>query len=137
MQVISAINSIYQQATSEDSLVQKNKYDNSFASVMAETKNHQVLGDSNAAPNGVFAMDTNQGQSKVNLDEYLNPTPKSGSIDIRDITLLLPTEHNINTLSKYSEAKFKDLLQHYNIPSPPATIEFDGEGKLILSLIHI
>lgn len=131
MQVSSVTNSIYQQATNEDSIVKKHNHNTRFANVMAAAS-HLSVGDSNTVPNGVFAMDTSQGHNKINLDEYLNPTPQAGPVDIRDIPLLLPSEHNINTLSKYSEAKFKDLLQQYDIPSPPETIEFDGEGKLKL-----
>ena len=132
MQVSNATNSTYQSVNNDEPLVQRNEQGTSFANVMAETRPHQVADGSSEDQNMVFSMDTSQGHNKINLDKYLDPTPQSGHIDIRDIPLLLPTEHNINTLSKYSEDKFKGLLQEYNIPSPPATIEFDNEGKLVL-----
>ena len=70
----------------------------------------------------------------VRIFPFINlaPKPHLASIDLKDIPLLLTTANNIDTLSKYSESQFKDLLQQYNIPSPPATIEFDGEGKLVM-----
>lgn len=132
MQVSNATNSTYQSVNNDQPLVQRNEQGTSFANVMAETRPHQVADGSSEDQNMVFGMDTSQGHNKINLDEYLDPTPQAGPIDIRDVPLLLPTEHNINTLSKYSEDKFKGLLQEYNIPSPPETIEFDNEGKLVL-----
>ncbi|UUO21958.1 hypothetical protein FGD67_01135 [Colwellia sp. M166] len=81
----------------------------------------------------VFNMNTTQGdQQEINLDEYLTPGLQSGSVNLNDIPLLLPTAHNIDTLSKYSQKEFNALLAKYDIPSPPATIEFDTEGKLVL-----
>ncbi len=103
-----------------------------FAGMLAEAQAQAGAGSSSVAGNTAFEMDTNQGHVNINLDNYLNPTPQSGSVNLMDIPLLLPTAHNVDTLSKYSEEKFRDLLEQYNIPEPPANIEFDGEGKLVL-----
>jgi hypothetical protein len=104
----------------------------SFANVMATHQSTSVAEDTDLNPSTAFAMDTNQGHQKVDLDDYLTPKQQSGLIDLKDIPLLLPTSHNIDALSKYSETKFKDLLQQYAIPSPPGSIAFDGEGKLVI-----
>jgi hypothetical protein len=78
-------------------------------------------------------MDTTKGNVKMNLDSYFEPmAPSSEPRNLLDIPLLLSTAHNVDTLAKYSEQKFKDLMQQYNIPKPPATIEFDQEGQLVL-----
>ena len=77
-------------------------------------------------------MDTNQGRSDFDLDEYFSPSEKSGPVNIEDIPLILPTAHNVDTLTKYSEQKFQSLLAQYNIPAAPAQIEFDQEGNLVL-----
>ena len=132
MQISNVTNSIYQLSSNDEQYSQTNDQGLSFANVIAATKSEQLDNESSANVGEVFAMDTNHGHNNINLDEYLTPKPHSGPVDLKDIPLLLPTAHNIDTLSKYSEAKFKDLLQQYNIPSPPSTIEFDGEGKLVM-----
>lgn len=132
MQISNVTNSIYQLSSNDDQFSQKTEQSTRFANVIAATTSQQISDDASMQHGEMFEMDTNQGHSKINLDEYLTPKPHSGPVDLKDIPLLLPTAHNIDTLSKYSEAKFKDLLQQYNLPSPPATIEFDGEGKLVM-----
>ena len=80
-----------------------------------------------------FKMNTSKGdQTVINLDEYLTPGVQSTPVNLDDIPLLLPTAHNIDTLSKYSQEQFKDLLAQYDIPSPPATVEFDNHGQVVL-----
>ncbi|MFT6903036.1 MAG: hypothetical protein ACJAXS_003257 [Colwellia sp.] len=80
-----------------------------------------------------FPMDTNKGSKKINLDDYFSPKPTPNkAINLLDVPLLLPSGHNVDTLAKYSEQKFKDLMQEYNIPKPPTTIEFDQQGQLVL-----
>jgi vancomycin resistance protein YoaR len=86
-----------------------------------------------ASTKAAIPMDTNKGSLKLNLDDYFSPkSPSDKPVNLLDVPLLLPTAHNVNTLAKYSEQKVKDLLQQYNIPEPPATIEFDQEGQLVL-----
>lgn len=131
MQINNATNSIYQLSANDSQYSQKTEQSTRFANAMATVTSQQTADETSAKQGEMFAMDTNQGHNKINLDEYLTPKPHSGTIDLKDIPLLLPTAHNIDALSKYSEAKFKDLLQQYNIPAPPATVEFDGEGKLL------
>jgi len=103
---------------------------NDFSQVMSSAESSATIKtDSNKSS----SMDTNQGHQKLNLDDYFTPhSPSQAPVNIMDIPLLLPTAHNVDTLSKYSEGKFKDLLSEYNIPSPPTSIEFDAEGKLVL-----
>jgi len=112
------------QASSE--VVKSNDFSNVMSTVETKTS---VESD----PYKSLPMDTNQGHQKMNLDDYFSPrAPSQAHVNIMDIPLLLPTAHNVDTLSKYSEGKFKDLLSEYNIPSPPTSIEFDAEGKLVL-----
>lgn len=78
----------------------------------------------------MLSLDTSNGDQKINLDTLFSI--KKGKINLDDVPLLLPTEHNISALSKYSEDQFKALLKEHNIPQPPASIEFDGEGNLVM-----
>lgn len=113
---------------------------NSFADIFNSLKQTQGLKhglieeakpvESNAS-SGVM-MHTNLGQKDIDLDAYFSKESSQGSINLKDVPLLLPTQHNVETLSKYAEQKFKQLLSDYNIPEPPATMEFDGEGNMVL-----
>jgi len=112
----------------------KPKENNTFSEIFAAyQEKHTVVEVEKPSAKAVFTMNTSQGdQQEINLDEYLTPGPQSGSVNLGDIPLLLPTAHNIDTLSKYSEKEFNALLEKYGIPSPPATIEFDNNGQLVL-----
>jgi hypothetical protein len=106
-----------------------------FSQVFAsyQSANTQSTTPEEIKESAVFKMNTSKGdQTAINLDEYLTPGPQSTPVKLGDIPLLLPTAHNIEILSKYSQEEFKDLLAQYDIPSPPATVEFDNEGQVIL-----
>ena len=125
MQVYGTHNSTVNYPSNERSPVSGTMMSGDFESVSASV-------NTKASSSSLLGMDTSQGSQKMNLDEHFSAKPAHGALDLMDIPLLLPTAHNIDALSKYSEGKFKDLLSEYNIPSPPATIEFDAEGKLVL-----
>ena len=112
----------------------KLKDNNSFSEILAGYQSTTTVSRAEkSSANAVYAMNTSHGdQQEINLDEYLTPGPQSGSVNLGDIPLLLPTAHNIDTLSKYSQKEFKALLEQYDIPSPPETIEFDTHGQLVL-----
>lgn len=78
------------------------------------------------------SMDTNHGKISLDIGDYLTAPPQPGPVDLKSIPLLLPTEHNINTLSKHSEEAFRAFLSENGIPTPPSSIKFDAEGKLVL-----
>lgn len=100
----------------------------SFSNVLSSVTESIAKSD----PNSDNKMDTNQGHIEFNLDEYFSGERKPGPVNLDEIPLLLPTEHNINRLAAYSEKKFNALLEQYDIPAPPKTIEFDQEGNLVL-----
>ncbi|MDO6711008.1 hypothetical protein Q4567_09780 [Aliiglaciecola sp. 2_MG-2023] len=122
--------------THTQTLLQPNqsKGNNGFSELLAAyQQNHQVQKVEKPATNAVFSMNTSQGdQQEINLDEYLTPGALPNPVNLKDIPLLLPTAHNIDTLSKYSQNEFKALLAQYGIPSPPASIEFNTQGQLVL-----
>ena len=103
----------------------------SASSFAAALKGAQSANTSGPSPS-TMAVDTNHGRHAVNLDDYFSPTPATGPVNLDDVPLLLPSAHNIDTLSRYSEDKFKALLAEYDIPAPPESLEFDAEGKLRL-----
>jgi len=129
MQVYDANNSISNSYSNTNQASSETSKSNDFSNIMSSVQTNAKTGvDSSTLP----AMDTNQGHQKMSLDDYFSTTPSQAPVSLMDIPLLLPTAHNLDTLSKYSEAKFKDLLSEYNIPSPPISIEFDAEGELVL-----
>lgn len=103
-----------------------------FSSVLA---GYQKVDSSVNDSGSHVAMDTNHGNIQMDLDNYFDPETKtqvtSGNF-LDQHPLLLPTAHNINALSEYSEQQFNALLSQYDIPQPPATLEFDQEGNLVL-----
>jgi len=105
----------------------------SFAELFAAQKQKEAdKMTPNLSSGSVQKMDTNQGHSDMDLNNYFSEDYSSGFTDIADIPLLLPTQHNVETLSRYSQARFKELMEQYDIPSPPRTIEYDGHGEMVL-----
>lgn len=111
----------------------KPKSNNSFSELFASYKAvNAVAVAEETSTDAVFSMNTNKGnQENINLDEYLTPGPQSSNGKLEDVSILLPTAHNIDTLAKYSQEEFKQLLEKYNIPSPE-NIKFDNHGKVVL-----
>jgi hypothetical protein len=104
-----------------------------FMEAMQSSATIKEVADRTSSDSAIFSMDTNKGKVEMNLDRYFEPKHSSSEpVNLLDVPLLLPTALNIDTLAKYSEQKVKDLMQQYKIPKPPATIEFDQGGQLIL-----
>ena len=132
MQVDQVVSSGYSLRSNADSRASESGGNNQFADILAASQASYPTDSSSSNESNGVAMDTNQGQIAIDLESYLNPTPQPSHVNLMDIPLLVPTEHNVSALSKYSEEKFQDLLVQYDIPQAPANIEFDGEGKLVL-----
>lgn len=124
-------NSVSHTSTKTSATTPHSQTKGQFAELMATYQQGLTRVDEKVESTQTYAMDTSKGKLELDLDQHLNAKP-SGKVSLDDIPLLLPTAHNVNALSQYSEAKFKDLLKQYNIPSPPSTIEFDAEGKMVL-----
>lgn len=106
-----------------------------YMEAIQSTGSKKDSGIDEASNKATVAMDTNKGSLKLNLDDYFTRKPSSETpVNLMDVPLLLPSAHNVDTLAKYSEQKIKDLMQQYDIPKPPATIEFDQQGQLVLPL---
>lgn len=104
-----------------------------YMEAMQSSATIKEIGVNASSDNSMFSMDTNKGKVEMNLDGYFEPKHSSSEpINLLDVPLLLPTAHNVDTLAKYSEQKVKDLMQQYNIPKSPATIEFGQGGQLVL-----
>jgi len=130
MEVTSTIFKLHSQSVQQSS---KPKEGDEFSEILAGYQSVKaVKGEAEQSSDSLFSMNTSKGDKKINLDEYLTPGPQSTPVNLNDIPLLLPTAHNIDTLSKYSQEELKGLMERYDIPSPPETIEFDNQGQLVL-----
>lgn len=86
-----------------------------------------------AEAGGVTAvMDTDRGALLLNLDDYFAPPSQTGGAALALPPLLLPSRNNIDALSRRISAAMPQLLAQTQIPSPPASISYDREGKLQL-----
>jgi hypothetical protein len=82
-----------------------------------------------AASGATGVYDTDQGAKTFDIDEYFTP-PSGGYRTLPP--LLLPSQRNIDALSKHISATLPGFLAENNIPSPPSSITYDNEGQIQL-----
>lgn len=85
-----------------------------------------------AAGGATALLDTDRGALALNLDDYFSPPAQTGAAALSLPPLLLPSRNNIDALSRRISAVMPQLLAQNQIPSPPASISYDREGKLQL-----
>lgn len=91
------------------------------------------LSDTTTSKNGATAVfETDQGSVNLNIDAYFNPSASSGLTKYTLPPLLLPNQKNIDALSRHISEIFPQFLAQNNIPSAPASISYDNEGKIQL-----
>lgn len=78
-----------------------------------------------AAPTAVF--DTDKGRVELNFDDYFSPPARGLSAELPP--LLMPTQENIDALSKHLSAVFPKFLADNSIPYAPASISYDQQGQ--------
>ena len=92
----------------------------------------EMLGVVSDERSGVV-LNTSHGQTKINVEDYFTPRPESDEpIDLMSLPLLLPSKHNIDTLSKHASEKLKGLMAEYDIPYAPEQISYDDSGQMLL-----
>jgi len=134
MYIDSSGNSISQYKANTSKTSQNTQAGASFSELMSDYQQvDKTEQKDEPSRSSTYKMNTNKGQQQeMDLDEYFSDKPRTGSVNLEDVPLLLPTAHNVEVLSKYSQEQFKGLLQQYNIPSPPSSIEFDDAGQMVL-----
>lgn len=75
------------------------------------------------------AYDTSQGSKALDIDDYFTPDP---SRPLLSIPLLMPTQNNIDALSRHVSAKMPAFLAAHGIPAAPASISYDAYGQIQL-----
>lgn len=76
-------------------------------------------------------LDTTTGSQEIDIDAYFTPKTAPGA-RLSFPPLLLPTAHNIDTLSKHASAKLAQLLADNDIPAAPAEITYGPDGRIHL-----
>lgn len=75
-------------------------------------------------------LDTSDGKSLVNLDDYFTPKTALNFNDPHSLPpLLLPSAGNIQALSSDAAGKFRQLLADSGIPAAPSKITYGSDGK--------
>lgn len=73
--------------------------------------------------------DTDQGAKSLDIDAYFTP-PAGGYLTLPP--LLMPSQRNIDALSSHISSAMSKLLADNGIPSAPANITYDSQGKMQL-----
>lgn len=107
----------------------------SMATIAARVSISQSARDLLAAQTGTAsttaAFDTSKGTQELDIDAYFTP-PGSQGVNLDNVPLLLPSQRNIDALSSHISASLPGFLAENNIPSPPASITYDSEGRMQL-----
>lgn len=85
-----------------------------------------------SASDGTAVFDTSQGTKTLNIDDYFTPHANTGGSLTTLPPLLLPTQKNIDALTKHISAAFPQFLAQNHIPYPPSSVTYDNQGKIQL-----
>jgi hypothetical protein len=106
--------------------------ENSAVVKISEAGRARLAAEANAtASNARAAYDTSQGSKALDIDAYFTPDP---SRSLLSIPLLLPTQNNIDALSRQVAAKMPGFLAAHGIPEAPASISYDAYGQMQLPI---
>ena len=97
---------------------------NLFAAQVAAA---QPASTSGAPVSRTAVFDTDQGSVEINIDEYFSPPAAGSNAELPP--LLMPTQENIDALSKHLSAVFPKFLSDNGIPYAPASISYDQQGQ--------
>lgn len=86
---------------------------------------------SSAAGNdGTAAFDTNEGSKSIDISDYFSPIRDRNGEPLSFPPLLLPSQGNIDALTKHISAILPNVLAQNNILYPPASITYDTSGAI-------
>jgi hypothetical protein len=80
----------------------------------------------------VYTLNTGAGDKQYDLDSYFDPQAQASSSLLSLDGLLLPSSQNVSALQDHISKVFPDFLSRNNIPEAPSSIQYDGEGKIVL-----
>ncbi|MBN3561401.1 hypothetical protein [Aliamphritea spongicola] len=109
-----------------------NSHNQAATSGQSETVSVSAQAREISASQAVYTMETGAGRKDVDLDRFFNPGShlKDGVLDTG--ALLMPNAENVKALQQHISQRFPDFLAANNIPEPPAKIEYDSQGQIVL-----
>ena len=117
--------------TTTTSTATKPSISDSSVQISDEAKQRYSLSRQVAASTGKSEFDTNQGAIGLDIDTYFTP-PGGEGVDLDSVPLLMPTQKNIDALSRHISANMPGFLSSNGIAAPPASIRFDNMGRVQL-----
>lgn len=89
---------------------------------------------SDAAPvdSAQAEFDTDKGSMPLDIDGYFSPHASVNGTLSSLPPLLLPTQKNIDALTRHISATFPQFLKQNHIPYPPSSVSYDTAGKIQL-----
>lgn len=104
--------------------------ENSAVVKISEAGRARLTAEANSTESNTrAAYDTSQGSKALDIDDYFTPDP---SRPLLSIPLLMPTQNNIDALSRHVSAKMPAFLAAHGIPEAPASISYDAYGQIQL-----
>lgn len=98
------------------------------ASISAAARS-RLAAEAEGAGGATAVYDTDQGAQSLDIDAYFTP-PTGGYLTLPP--LLLPSQRNIDALNSHISAAMPEFLAENGIPSAPASITYDDQGKMQL-----
>ncbi|MDK9724034.1 MAG: hypothetical protein OEL88_04030 [Sterolibacteriaceae bacterium MAG5] len=89
----------------------------------------RLAAESGETGSATAVYDTDQGAKSLDIDAYFTP-PAGGYLTLPP--LLLPSQRNIDALSSHISSALPQVLAENGIPSAPASIAYDDQGKMQL-----
>src|SRR5574343_1763253 len=84
--------------------------------------------DSNTATaSTVVSLDTGHGTQLTNLDQYFANSGNDAALPA-----LLPTQQNISAISDHAAERMKTVLGEEKLPTAPASVRYDQDGKMMV-----
>lgn len=85
--------------------------------------------DSNTATasSTVVSLDTGHGTQLTNLDQYFANSGGGAALPA-----LLPTQQNISAISDHATERMKTVLGEEKLPTAPASVRYDQDGKMMV-----
>ncbi|GAA0680501.1 hypothetical protein GCM10009104_01060 [Marinobacterium maritimum] len=89
-----------------------------------------ALGQTVAAAEDVYPMDTGKGERNLSLSTYFAGGYSGPGLSLEG--LLMPTEKNVRALQNHISKVFPDFLADNGIPEAPDSIRYDSSGNMVL-----
>ncbi|WP_417069712.1 hypothetical protein [Niveibacterium terrae] len=87
----------------------------------------RIAADFKAGGTTTASLDTDRGESVLDLDAYFSSKPASPNAEIPP--LLMPSQKNIDALTQHINQKFPTFLSENSIPIAPSSIHYDSYGQ--------